>query len=205
MFVAAVVSENPYRTSADAADTEEQTVVRGILLENHSNGNLEDALSAVTDTRLTPPTAGAKTQAQTQQGTRPWRRWAVQIARGLQCLHAHGLAHVDLKPANVVISGTGEAIIIDISGWAGTYDYLAPEVQDVFSLSQLGFGVLMKNDCWALGKVFERMASAAGMDGQTADGGVLQAAASGLMVHDPEKRMGILEVINLLEGAETRL
>ncbi|KAJ9148836.1 hypothetical protein NKR19_g5829 [Coniochaeta hoffmannii] len=195
-LVAAVVSDNPYRTSADAGDAGEQTVLRGILLEYHRNGNLEGALSAV-------PTVGV-TKAQTLQARRPWRRWAVQIARGLQYLHAHRLAHVDLKPANVVISGTGEAIIIDISGWAGTHEYLAPEVRDVFNLSQLGFGVLVKNDCWALGKVFDRLASAAGMDGQVADGGVLQAAASGLMVHDLEKRMGISEVVSWLEGAERK-
>jgi serine/threonine protein kinase len=62
-------------------------------------------------------------------------------------LHAQGLAHLDLKPANVVISGEGKAVIIDISGWARTHGYLAPEVPDVFNLAQLGFEVRVKNDC----------------------------------------------------------
>lgn len=46
-LVAAVVSDNPYHTSADIADAKEQTVVRGILLEYYPDGNLEDTLSVV--------------------------------------------------------------------------------------------------------------------------------------------------------------
>lgn len=38
-------------------------------------------------------------------------------------------------------------MVIDIGGWAGAYEYLEPEMQDVFGLSQLGLGVLVKNDC----------------------------------------------------------
>ncbi|KAB5549419.1 kinase-like domain-containing protein, partial [Coniochaeta sp. 2T2.1] len=149
------VSDNPYRTSTDTADTEQQTVVRGILLEYHPNGSLEEALLTA-EMRQTLP--AADTNAQTPQEKRPWRRWAVHVAHGLQSLHAQGLAHPDLKPANVVISGAGKAVIIDISGWAGTHEYLAPEVRDVFNLSQLGLEVQVKNDCWALGRLFERMA-----------------------------------------------
>jgi hypothetical protein len=198
-LVAAVVLNNPYRTSTDRTDAEQQTVIRGILLEHHPNGSLEEVFLAAEMRQTQPP---AETNPQTPQEKGLWRRWAGQVARGLQHLHAQGLAHLDLKPANVVISGEGKAVIIDISGWAGTHEYLAPEVRDVFNLSQLGLKARVKNDCWALGRLLERMTFAAGLDGQDADRKVLEAVASSLMVHDPMNRMGIAEVISLLQTAE---
>lgn len=70
-LMAAVVSDNPYRTSTDRADAEQQTVVRGILLEYHPNGSLEEAL-LTTEMRQIQP--AADTNAQTPQEKRPWRR-----------------------------------------------------------------------------------------------------------------------------------
>lgn len=201
-FVAAVISDNPYRTSIDGADAEQQTVARGILLEYHTGGSLEEALSTAEIRQIRPVES---TNAPTPQDKRPWRGWAVQVAHGLQYLHEQGLAHLDLKPSNVVISGAGQAVIIDISGWAGTHEYLAPEVREVFHLAQLGLEVRVRNDCWALGRLFERMALAAGLDGQDADGEVLEAAASRLTVHEPEKRMGIAEAVSFLQGVELTL
>jgi hypothetical protein len=46
------------------------------------------------------------------------------------------------------------------------------------------------------------MGFAAVLDGQDAEGEVLEVVASSLMVHDPNKRMGIAEVISLLQSAE---
>ncbi len=62
-----MVSHSPSLTLAEAADVEEQTVVRGILLKYHPNGSLEDALSAVTDILLTLPAVDANTQSQIQR------------------------------------------------------------------------------------------------------------------------------------------
>ncbi|KAB5527932.1 kinase-like domain-containing protein [Coniochaeta sp. 2T2.1] len=104
-LVGVVVSSNPYRT----ADTDGSLVLRGLLLDYHPNGTLADAL-----------------QAADRSGGRPWRRWALQIALGLAELHCNSLAHMDLKPSNVVISVDGNAVLIDVSGRAFTQEWLRP-------------------------------------------------------------------------------
>ena len=66
--------------------------------------------------------------------------WALQIARGLHHIHQHGLAHRDLKSANVLlfekeniikICDFGSAKVLDVTatktGEAGTYRWMAPE------------------------------------------------------------------------------
>ena len=65
--------------------------------------------------------------------------WALQIARGLHHIHQHGLAHCDLKSANVLfekeniikICDFGSAKVLDVTatktGEAGTYRWMAPE------------------------------------------------------------------------------
>lgn len=65
--------------------------------------------------------------------------WAVQIAAGLNAAHAAGIAHHDLKPANVQLTETGLVKILDFgiaryvsattkaSSVVGTVAYIAPE------------------------------------------------------------------------------
>ena len=66
--------------------------------------------------------------------------WALQIARGLHHIHQHGLAHRDLKSANVLlfekeniikICDFGTAKVLEVTaiktGEAGTYRWMAPE------------------------------------------------------------------------------
>jgi serine/threonine protein kinase len=67
----------------------------------------------------------------------------MQVASGLDAVHAHGLIHGDLKPANMLIehrsSGSDRAFLSDFGAgrsleatatgnWLGTVDYVAPEV-----------------------------------------------------------------------------
>jgi serine/threonine protein kinase len=40
-------------------------------------------------------------------------KWAVQIAGGLDFLHANGVIHCDLKPANILLDSDYNAKIID--------------------------------------------------------------------------------------------
>ena len=69
--------------------------------------------------------------------------WAKQIAEGMQHLHRNGLAHRDLKSANVLlfekedimkVCDFGSARVLErtatVSGMAGTYRWMAPEFND---------------------------------------------------------------------------
>ena len=69
--------------------------------------------------------------------------WAVQIARGMQHLHQHGVAHRDLKSANILLF-EGEDILklsefwsapvrgstTSVSGMTGAIRWMAPEFND---------------------------------------------------------------------------
>jgi serine/threonine protein kinase len=109
-LVAAVVSDNPYRT-AKAKEDDNPTSLQGILLEYHPNGTLQSAL-------------------QSPKLNFPWHRWAVQITRAVDALHQNGIAHMDLKPRNIVLSKDLNAILIDTSGIGGTTrKWLSPEMK----------------------------------------------------------------------------
>lgn len=85
------------------------------------------------------------------------RKWPVQIARGLQQLHRLNMAHMDLKPSNIVIDINDNAVIIDISGLAITTDWLAPEMREVDDPVALAWEARRRNDIWAYGMLLSRM------------------------------------------------
>lgn len=71
---------------------------------------------------------------------RPWARYVVRLALAVQALHAVAVAHLDLKPANVMVTPDGAPRVLDF-GLArdlrshgqertlpeGTREYMAPE------------------------------------------------------------------------------
>lgn len=138
-LIAAVVSSLPYQTLGQDGPT----VLRGILLEYHPNGSLLDYL------RGSDP-------------AQPWTRWALQVTEAVSHLHDKDVAHMDLKPGNVVISREGDAMLIDISGKGYTYEWLSPEmeaeVDAVDDILCVSLDLRKSNDIWALGKMFGEMA-----------------------------------------------
>ena len=69
--------------------------------------------------------------------------WAVQVAKGMNHLHQHGLAHRDLKSANILlfenedvvkVCDFGSARVLErtatVTGMKGTYRWMAPEFSD---------------------------------------------------------------------------
>lgn len=97
----------------------------------------------------------------------PWRsaaRVLLGVARGVGAAHAAGVVHLDLKPANVMVTDAGDVKVLDFgvarpmrevaggNGLAlGTVGYMAPEQlrgqsvgpwSDVFALGVLGFELL---------------------------------------------------------------
>ncbi|KAF4637061.1 hypothetical protein G7Y89_g1014 [Cudoniella acicularis] len=141
-LVAAVISENPYRTAKIIKDNA-PTVLRGILLEYHPYGTLQDVL-----------------RLQKHNTEWPLHRWAVQIACALQKLHQAGVTHMDLKPENIVISVDLNAILIDISGCEASHSWLSPEIRNLPDPLSQTITSRKQNDVWALGKIISEIADA---------------------------------------------
>ena len=173
-LVSVVISANPYHTGKpeDAC-----SVLRGFLLEYHPGGTLEDAL------RNNRVCFGL-------------RKWPVQIARGLQQLHRLNIAHMDLKPSNIVFNIKDDAIIIDISGIAVTKDGLAPEMREVDDPISLPWENRRRNDIWAYGTLLGMMVQFEG-DEKTAE--LLREVIKKTMKEEPSERMELCHVVDKLE------
>ena len=64
-------------------------------------------------------------------------RWSAQAAEVLTFLHGHGVVHGDVKPANLIIDGTGRVVVVDLGSSSvpmsdaargGTPGFRAPEI-----------------------------------------------------------------------------
>jgi len=149
-LVAAIFSENPYRTN-EAERHDGPAVLRGILLDHHPNGTLEAAL------RSPKP-----------QMDERWRIWAFQIARALARLHRSDIMHMDLESSNIAIDADENAVLIDVSGIGGvTQKWLSPEMSDLPDPWSQRAEPRKRCDVWALGAIFLMMAAATSDDEET--------------------------------------
>jgi serine/threonine protein kinase len=140
-LIAVVVSDNPYRTTKAIGDNSPNSL-QGLLLEYHPNGRLKDML-------------------QSPKPNYPWHLWALEITCTLEALHRNGIAHMDLKPENIVLSRNMHAILIDISGVGGTSrEWLSPEMKSLPEPLHQDIKARKQNDIWALGQILSAMAHA---------------------------------------------
>jgi serine/threonine-protein kinase len=88
---------------------------------------------------------------------------AIQMLKGLEHAHAHGIEHRDIKPSNIMLTQDGMVKIVDFGlahisqqtaskthGISGTVAYMSPE-------QTLGRPVDTKSDIWAAGIVMVEM------------------------------------------------
>lgn len=87
-------------------------------------------------------------------------RWAVQLADALALAHRHQICHSDLKPSNVLMTLSGDAVLVDFSmandlsidrkTVGGTFPYMAPEQLAAF-LSGDDIPVSFASDIYSFG------------------------------------------------------
>ncbi|RUS13555.1 kinase-like domain-containing protein [Endogone sp. FLAS-F59071] len=83
-----------------------------------------------------------------------------QLLEGVAFLHEHNIAHLDIKPDNLVID-RGTLYIIDyglaehkrttLTGYRGTEEYVAPEVSDDGTYNPI------QADLWSTGRVIQEL------------------------------------------------
>jgi len=128
---------------------------------------------------------------------------ATQLFEVVGFMHQHGVAHMDLKPQNILIPPAGGRLsIIDFNtslrvkgirqrfrGSVGTTGYIAPEV------AAGGLYSAIRADLWSCGKTLEELCHKCrpSMDRDT-----LLEICRQLMDEDPEKRPTMLDVLERL-------
>jgi len=126
---------------------------------------------------------------------------AEQLFEAIDFMHQHGVAHMDLKPANILIPLHGGRLsIIDFNtsvrvkgvedmfrGVVGTPEYIPPEVA-----AGRGLYSAVRADLWSCGKTLYQFCKRCQ---PSADRSVLLEIAGQLMDEDPEKRPTMSHVL----------
>ncbi|KAF8870826.1 kinase-like domain-containing protein [Infundibulicybe gibba] len=129
--------------------------------------------------------------------------WSVagQLFEAIDFMHQHGVAHLDLKPANIIIpSGGGRLSIIDFHtsvrvkdadtmfrGVVGTVGYIPPEVE-----AGRGRFSAVRADLWSCGKILDELCD---LCQPSADCDKLLQIARELMDKDPGERPMMFDVL----------
>ena len=137
--------------------------------------------------------------------------WSVagQLFEAVDFMHQHGVAHLDLKPPNLIIPVKGGRLsIIDFNrsvrvsgaeemfrGVVGTVGYLAPEVA-----ANQGLYSAIRADLWSCGKTLEELCL---LCRPSKDCDTLLEIALELMNDNPEQRPMMTDVLKRLEYCKT--
>jgi serine/threonine protein kinase/Tfp pilus assembly protein PilF len=120
---------------------------------------------------------------------------ATQIANGLEAAHSQGVVHRDVKPANVMVTSSGQAIVMDFGlaqvaaeaskltregATMGTSSYMSPE-------QTTGAPLDHRTDIWSLGVVLYEMAT-----GNLPFQGHYEQAVLYSIINDPPEPMNTL-------------
>ncbi|NUT92615.1 MAG: serine/threonine protein kinase [Saccharothrix sp.] len=133
-------------------------------------------------------------------------RVGAQIAGALAAMHAKGMVHRDITPANVLVTDSGTAKLADlgVATWgqvtltgtartAGTPGYLPPEVL-------AGQGVTPAADMYALGVTLSTA-----VEGHPQVDARLSGVLTALTDPDPTRRPSAEQAVRLLEGSGRRV
>jgi tRNA A-37 threonylcarbamoyl transferase component Bud32 len=169
-------------------------------------------------------------QVITRDGTVPEQQTAalgLQVLAVLETAHALGIVHRDIKPGNIMITGSGQAKLADFgiahtlgetrltrSGVMGTHAYMAPEL---FESQPITPAV----DLWSLGATLYHAVQGHGPFDRDTTGATLRAilmedlpvpqcsaplatAITGMLHRDPAQRAAISQARSLLQTATTQ-
>ena len=137
----------------------------------------------------------------------------IQFLEGVAFLHKHGVAHLDLKPSNLLVNGKRGSLsprlsIIDfglsvfvesekteVTGYCGTPSWVAPEVGTQHGPVMKYSAILA--DRWSCGQVLLYFADFL----PNGDNSVLGPTSAGLLDSNPIKRPPLSNVLQILRGA----
>ena len=124
-----------------------------------------------------------------------------QFLEGVNFMHKHHVAHLDLKPDNIVITATNRLLIIDydvsvqvsgpeswIQGYRGTKGWAAPELEEHPDRKYQP----IRADLWSAGRVLEYFADR--QDRRTS--GPINTLAFRLLRHNPQERLPLSKILD---------
>jgi serine/threonine protein kinase len=114
---------SPYIIDLKAIVVNQDNLIRGFLMPYMYPGSLEEVFLVIREKQ-----GIAKDSDKFLIDWKLKLTWACHITQGVVDLHAIGAYNGDLKPENVVLGPTGQAILIDLCPIGFSNEFVAPEV-----------------------------------------------------------------------------
>lgn len=135
----------------------------------------------------------------------------LKIAKGVQILHRHKIAHLDLKPLNILVKENDDITIIDFGGACPDghclsneiWTHSAPETKTFFANKTpylLSLSQLFKQDIYALGGIFVVLWYVLGARGKDEEyERIDQTILNKMTNNNPNNRWNIDQVVKFLQ------